>query len=660
MADNAFLNVFDSFRGAADVMMGFEQQQRQQRESNMQIASRLQDMDFDRQMQPLRMKLMEEESASRRLNMFGQHIGILQSVKQQAQRDAADLAISSKFDDISNQYESWRTGLAVPSAGGSAPPGSFKARATGYFPVDPSDPNYQMQGGMVGAAEWHGQPVKQEKLFTLEDFEEGKAPYVSVAMDNSENNPLPYGAQLRSPQFPGVPFRVMDTGSAFNGKTQKYGPAKGLGRIDIARRDKKGAWSGANNRDLDFEVVDGAGGGGDITPVPDGAPFGDEDSVDVTTGPQQADVGPAAAAPIDGDEVPRSMQMMRELQMTMAAYGGPQGMAARQPEKFQRAVEMLTALENDPIAQKWKVAQAQKLAREQMVAEATGKVLAAGLPVDGFKDVFEAMKSGLPIDPSSLQKRIDNEYAMKLKQAEQQKAESAELMAMSNNPLAIAGIRVGSRLSGTQSEVFQSGLARLLKLGDTAGAQQLIRDTAVGAAPTAVQNEYASAGQMLAAVKDAESALADFYKSGKATGPFKAWQLSEYTGDRDIQALKTRMAIARQAYIKATTGAAMSDSERKTYEEIFPDVTKVADQNLRQVEQLKSGLQSRVQASERAALGDLAPMLSKQDSLLTAAQPPTFSTPEEVEAAAQRGELQDGQKIMVGGRMAKWTTKPKK
>lgn len=111
----------------------------------------------------------------------------------------------------------------------------------------------------MGASEWHGEAVKAEPLYTLDDWRDGTAPYVSVAMDNSTNNPLKYGTELRSPQFPGVPFRVMDTGSAFNGKTKKYGPAKGLGRIDIARRDKSGAWSSVNNREIEFMVANDAG-----------------------------------------------------------------------------------------------------------------------------------------------------------------------------------------------------------------------------------------------------------------------------------------------------------------------------------------------------------------------------------------------------------------
>ena len=118
---------------------------------------------------------------------------------------------------------------------------------------------------MVGASEWHGKPVKQERLYTLDQYRRGEAPYVSVAMDNSKSNPLSYGTVLESPDFPGIPFRVMDTGIAFNGKAEKeenkkrYGGAKGLGRIDIARDNKSGSLSEENNRRIRFRVKDNQG-----------------------------------------------------------------------------------------------------------------------------------------------------------------------------------------------------------------------------------------------------------------------------------------------------------------------------------------------------------------------------------------------------------------
>lgn len=188
-------------------------------------------------------------------------------------RGNGEEAEALQFDEEANQLErqaesarqeAGRYRSSAPSTIGED--GTFTSRATGYFPVDPGDPNYQMQGGRVGAARWHDQDVPQERLYTLEDYQEGNAPYVSVAMDNTRNNPLGYGTMLESEQFPGVPFRVMDTGSAFNGNTNRFGPAKGTSRIDIARRDRSGAYSAQNNRDIQFRVTQQAG-------QPAGTPF---------------------------------------------------------------------------------------------------------------------------------------------------------------------------------------------------------------------------------------------------------------------------------------------------------------------------------------------------------------------------------------------------
>jgi hypothetical protein len=132
---------------------------------------------------------------------------------------------------------------------------TFTAKATGYHPVDPGHPEYKMEGGRVGAEEWHGKKLAQERLFTLDQFRRGEAPYVSVAMDNTHNNPLDYGDLLESPDFPGVPFRVMDTGSAFNGRSRQYGGPKGLTRIDIARDTSQGANSKENNRRISFQLA---------------------------------------------------------------------------------------------------------------------------------------------------------------------------------------------------------------------------------------------------------------------------------------------------------------------------------------------------------------------------------------------------------------------
>lgn len=92
---------------------------------------------------------------------------------------------------------------------------SFVAKGTGYFP-DASP----MEGGFVDR--------KGAKLRTLQQFLEGKAEYVSVAMDTKA---FPYGQRLRIRQLntkynKEIIFRVVDTGGAFKGK--------GTSRIDIS------------------------------------------------------------------------------------------------------------------------------------------------------------------------------------------------------------------------------------------------------------------------------------------------------------------------------------------------------------------------------------------------------------------------------------------
>lgn len=110
---------------------------------------------------------------------------------------------------------------AKPSDGFDPPNGPrYRARGTGCFPDSSA-----MEGGFVDR---QGQP-----LHTLQDFLEGKASYVSVAMDASA---FPYGTRLRIPELEAkygraIDFRVVDTGGAFRGKSTS--------RIDVCTRNQR-------------------------------------------------------------------------------------------------------------------------------------------------------------------------------------------------------------------------------------------------------------------------------------------------------------------------------------------------------------------------------------------------------------------------------------
>lgn len=97
-------------------------------------------------------------------------------------------------------------------------------KATGYYPH-----NSKMEGGFKDKI---GKP-----LHTLQDFLDGSAPYVSIAIDKNlyKNGTVKYGDSFRIPELEEkygkkIIFKAVDTGGAFTGK--------GFGRIDICTENK--------------------------------------------------------------------------------------------------------------------------------------------------------------------------------------------------------------------------------------------------------------------------------------------------------------------------------------------------------------------------------------------------------------------------------------
>lgn len=96
----------------------------------------------------------------------------------------------------------------------------YRSKATAYYPDDSP-----LEGGFKDR---RGRP-----LYTLQQYLNGSAPYVSVAMDLKA---FPYGTKLRIPEFEKhygvkIDFRVVDTGGAFKDK--------GTSRIDVCVQSKQ-------------------------------------------------------------------------------------------------------------------------------------------------------------------------------------------------------------------------------------------------------------------------------------------------------------------------------------------------------------------------------------------------------------------------------------
>jgi 3D (Asp-Asp-Asp) domain-containing protein len=110
-----------------------------------------------------------------------------------------------------------KAGSASNGSSGSVSPATgetFRSKGTGYYPSSSS-----LEGGFVDR--------KGAKLRTLQQYLNGQATYVSVAMDT---NAFGYGQKLRIKELEAkygrqIEFRVVDTGGAFRGK--------GRAKIDI-------------------------------------------------------------------------------------------------------------------------------------------------------------------------------------------------------------------------------------------------------------------------------------------------------------------------------------------------------------------------------------------------------------------------------------------
>lgn len=650
---NLFAETMSSFAGAADLVLGMEQRVRAQRESNLAMAGQLQTMEFERQLMPLKMKLFEADIAGRNLQNFGSKIAAYQQLDAVQKRETADGLAGARLHDLYGKWSQYRAGVMpnnAPAPTGSSTPGFGKVTSYGYVNDETPDRN-----SSAGIGAWVS-PEEQEQIKAgamtpnrLRENDLAVSPDVERALRASgfkPGDPLEVMFEDGSTQ----PTRWMDrTASVHKGKQVS-------GRWDFYRDGKPGLHAKEAARVAGFRRP---GGDSIDMPVPGGAPFDAEDIIEPSLFPAEIGQGDSAAAepawqgPPNPDTPPAGVGLMRELQLTIQGFGGLQALAARHPQRFEQVVEMMAGLEADPAIAEWGARQEAKAAQQKQIAEATGMIVAAGLPVEKFQPVLDAISKGLPISPDSLKENIKNQYALQQEEAKQQKDRGAQLTTMTGNPLAMAGVQVASRMSGTQADVFKAGLTEMLQMGNTQAAQQVIREAAISLAPPAVQSEYAAAGQMLAAVKDAEGALNAFYKTGKETGPWEAFQVFEWTGDRDIQALKTRITLARQAYVKATTGSAMGQQELQDFIEMFPTVQKVPEQNLRQMEQLRSGLDARTRAAQEAALGNLAPLLdsSNASSLSTAAQPLAFNSAEEARAAIAAGSIKKGQKFTVAGKL---------
>lgn len=116
-----------------------------------------------------------------------------------------------------------KAGAPVLPAGAGV---TVPVRVTGYWPFTARADEMKMEGGVFDRkmpAAFKNQPDSQQYkdhvLHTLEDFQAGRAPFVSVSGDYTI---FPYGQRIALAEWPGVIFRVVDTGSHFHGTNKVF------------------------------------------------------------------------------------------------------------------------------------------------------------------------------------------------------------------------------------------------------------------------------------------------------------------------------------------------------------------------------------------------------------------------------------------------------
>ncbi|NOU28622.1 MAG: hypothetical protein HOO96_12010 [Polyangiaceae bacterium] len=141
---------------------------------------------------------------------------------------------------------------------------SFVSDGTGYYPDSSA-----MEGGFVD--------MRGKKLRTLQQFLNGDAEYVSVAMDPRV---FRYGQRLRIREFNTrygreIVFRVVDTGGAFRGR--------GRGRMDLCVQNRAASLDRTVSGTLHVDVIDESGDAPEPAP-PQPSPGGTSDITCSTDG----------------------------------------------------------------------------------------------------------------------------------------------------------------------------------------------------------------------------------------------------------------------------------------------------------------------------------------------------------------------------------------
>lgn len=267
---------------------------------------------------------------------------------------------------------------------------------------------------------------------------------------------------------------------------------------------------------------------------------------------------------------------------------------------------------------------------------AAGKIVSAGLPVEAFADVLSAMQAGLPVDGTALDARI---AAMRDEQAERRKRGSGEFYdlpeavrtradELRKEFQALAEVKT-AKIVKTQVDAIESLAQRQKQLSET------------GRAPHAAND------------------MAMVFSYMKLLDPNSSVREGEYANAENAGSIPEKW---RNAFNKAKDGQFLSQSMR---DEMVESGRRLLEVNLMPVQEATrlydAALQSMVsdQGQLNILRGNVFGIAPEKVAAATQSgqAPKTYGSAEEVEAAAARGEIKDGDTVTVGGRVGVYRAK---
>jgi hypothetical protein len=643
-----FSESMSAMSGAADMVLGFENQRRQWMAQDIAMEGAKQKIRFAEDLHPYDVVLARETASSQYLGNLAKRMGIYQTIQANAKQSATEMSWLQAFNSLFSEFSAgsiFRTQqLSTPAAPGQPP----TTPAAPPAPTTPAAPAAPLSARGVVPGEPYSVPVTG--MPALPGEQGGDA----IGHGLSELGPKPdYPSTLMGELFRGTPGIDPD-----------------VRRAEPVYPDQTPPFT---------EAVEGGPGGGDAA-APEVIPEPPEPMSIVAreAAAQAAKKSPVTAAAVpaatpsstvvareiesrrkaveEADKMPAAVEFQGRLKALVLLGGGLEQIGKNQPGAIPHLARMLGTLENDPSVATWQARQKAKVVQEAQVREVMGKVISSGLPVEEFAGVIEGIRLGFNVDPGTIDERIKTALKIKEEAAKKKLELSNSLTAFYGNPVtapvARAGAMVFGRASKEKSEGMRATLAEMLQRGDIDGAKSFIKAAAVDLAPTAVSNTVEATRGMAAAVEDIKGVLTEYYKKYD-TGPVKGRQFMEATEDPEIIALRTRLSLATAAYTKAMSGASFTEQEAARYAAMFPSVLSTKAANDEKIKQLSEALGAQHKGAKAAAYGDIAPILeggptNEDIALMEAVQPRMFNGREDFNAAVARGEVKPGQKVMVG------------